>query len=284
MVDVVYRFGIDPESGERRPATAQRAQQLLESGNREFSGLFDPDRDPTSPAMITVAAGDLGLDAAPGGILAHEPFAAVVGCADARVPIELVFGRAVNDLFVLRLAGNVLGAEVIGSLDYAFQYLPTLRLVVVLGHTSCGAVTAAVDAYLNTASYLGLSAEHQLRAIVDQLFPAIRLGHAAMLRNWGADAADHRGFVPALLDTSIALNAAIMASSLRSELVAYGLAEVATRFGVYDLASHAVGTPAADAGGEPLIGLSTPPSDAEGFTALADAFAGGPVVAAAMGA
>jgi carbonic anhydrase len=284
MVDVVYRFGVDPEDGERRPATAERAQQLLEAGNRDFSGLFDPDRDPDSPSTITVAAGDLGWGAGPGGILAHEPFAAVVSCADARVPVEIVFGRAVNDLFVLRVAGNVLGAEVIGSLDYAFQNLPTLRLMVALGHSSCGAVTAAVDAYLNPASYLALSAEHQLRAIVDQLFPAIRLGHAAMLRNWGSDAAGNRGFVPALVDTSIALNAAIMASSLRSELSSYGITEVAPRFGVYDLASHAVGTPAEGAEGGPLVGLSEPPTDAEGFTALADAYTRGPVVAAAMGA
>jgi carbonic anhydrase len=284
MVDVVYRFGSEPEGGERRPATAGRAQQLLESGNRDFSRLFDPDRDPTSPAVITVAAGDLGFDAAPGGILAHEPFAAVVGCADARVPIELVFGRAVNDLFVLRVAGNVLGAEVIGSLDYAFQNLPSLRLVVVLGHTSCGAVTAAVDAYLNPASYLGLSAEHQLRAIVDQLFPAIRLGHAAMLRNWGPDAAGNDGFVAALVDTSIALNAAIMASSLRSELAGYGLDEVASRFGVYDLGTHGVGAPAEGPDGGRLLGLTEPPGDAEGFTALADAYTRGPVVSASMDA
>ncbi len=282
MVDVVYRFGPDPEGGGRRPATAERAQQLLEAGNRDFHALFDPDRDPDAPAVITVPAGDIGLDAAGTGVLAHEPFAAVVGCADARVPIELVFGRAINDLFVLRVAGNVLGSEVIGSLDYAFQNLPTVRLAVVLGHSSCGAVTAAVDAYLHPASYLGLSAEHQLRGIVDQLFPAIRLGHAAMLRNWGTDAAANEGFVSALVDTSIGLNAAIMASSLRSELMAYGLAAIEPRFGVYDLVSHAVGSPAAGADGGSFLGLSEPPTDADGFRAIADAYATGPVVSAAM--
>lgn len=282
MVDVVYRFGPDTEGGGRRPATAERAQQLLEAGNRDFHALFAEGRDPDTPAVITVPAGDVGM-AAGGGVLAHEPFAAVVGCADARVPIELVFGRAVNDLFVLRVAGNVLGAEVIGSLDYAFQNLPTLRLAVVLGHSSCGAVTAAVDAYLNPASYLGLSAEHQLRGIVDQLFPAIRLGHAALLRNWGEDAAGNAGFVPALIDTATALNAAIMASSLRSELVKYDLQGIAPRFGVYDLVSHAVGSPAADAGGGTFVGLSEPPRDAEGFRSLADAYAMGPVVSAVLG-
>lgn len=278
MVDVVYRFGVDPADGEGRPATAARARELLEAGNRAFSGLFDPDRDASEPAVITVPAGDLGLRAGLSGILRHEPFAAVVGCADARVPIELVFGRAVNDLFVLRVAGNVLGAEVIGSLDYAFQHLPTLRLVTMLGHTSCGAVTAAVDAYLDPASYLGLSAEHQLRAIVDQLFPAIRLGHAALQRNHGTEVADAPGFATALVETAAALNAAIMASSLRSELATYELAEVETRFAVYDLATHAVGIPTAGADGTATRGLTEPPATAEGFRDLADACAMGPVV------
>jgi carbonic anhydrase len=282
MVDVVYRFGGDPGADQDRPATAEQAQELLEAGNRDFRNVFDPDRDDDSPAIITVTAGNLGEGAGPGQPPAHAPFAAVVSCADARVPVELVFGRAVNDLFVLRVAGNVLGAEVIGSLDYAFQALPSVRTVVVLGHSSCGAVTAAVDAYLNPASYLGLAAEHQLRGIVDQLFPAIRLSHAAMLRTWGAEAPERAGFVPALVDTSIALNAALMASTLRRELVGYGLDEVAPRFAVYDLVHHGVGTPAEGADGSPFAGLDEPPADAAGFTALADAYASGPVMSAAM--
>ena len=282
MVDVVYRFGGDPDAEQDRPATAEQAQQLLEAGNKDFRNVFDPDRDGDSPAVITVTAGNLGEGAAPGQPPAHAPFAAVVSCADARVPVELVFGRAVNDLFVLRVAGNVLGAEVIGSLDYAFQALPSVRTVVVLGHSSCGAVTAAVDAFLNSGSYLGLSGEHQLRGIVDQLFPAIRLGHAALLRNWGAEAADRPGFTPALVDTSIALNAALMASTLRQELSGYGLDEVAPRFGVYDLVHRGVGTPAEGADGNAFLGLDEPPTDAEGFAALADAYAHGPVVKASM--
>jgi carbonic anhydrase len=282
MVDVVYRFGGDPEADQDRPATAEQAQELLEAGNRHFRNVFDPERDDDHPAIITVTAGTLGEGAEPGQPPAHAPFAAVVSCADARVPVELVFGRAVNDLFVLRVAGNVLGSEVIGSLDYAFQALPSVRTVVVLGHSSCGAVTAAVDAYLNPASYLGLAAEHQLRGIVDQLFPAIGLGHAAMLRSWGVEAPQRPGFVPALVDTSIALNAALMASTLRRELVGYGLDQVAPRFAVYDLVHRSVGTPAEGADGSPFVGLDEPPADAVGFAALADAYTSGPVVSAAM--
>lgn len=276
MVDIVYRFGDADVEVSTRPETANEARLLLERGNDRFAGLFDPDADGTEPAVVSVTAGAIASPGAPDGVERHEPFAAVLGCADARVPTELLFGRTINDLFVLRVAGNVLGTGVIGSLDYAIRNLPTLRCVVVLGHTSCGAVTAAADAYLDPASYLGLSAEHQLRAIVDQLFPAVRLSHAAMLRAWGEDAAEHPGFLPALVETSAAVNAAIMASSLRSELVSYGFEDIAPVFGVYDLRSHRVGVSADDGAGRARTGLFAPPQDAQGFRDLADAVATGP--------
>jgi carbonic anhydrase len=67
----------------------------------------------------------------------QRPFAAVLGCADARVPIELVFHEGPNDLFVVRVAGNVLGPDILGSLCYAIDNLGgSLRLIVVLGHSS----------------------------------------------------------------------------------------------------------------------------------------------------
>src|SRR6056297_1922790 len=206
MVDVVYRFN-DPDAAPTpRPATSGEARLLLERGNERFSALFEPAVAGAPPEVVSVAAGRMAPAGAPGGVEQHEPFAAVIGCADARVPIELLFGRTINDLFVLRVAGNGLGTAVIGSLDYAIRNLQTLRCVVVLGHTSCGAVTAAAGAYMDPATYLSLSAEHQLRAIVDQLFPAVRLSHAAMLRAWGDEAPDLEGIVPALVETTVAVN------------------------------------------------------------------------------
>ena len=74
---------------------------------------------------------------------------AVLGCSDARVPIELIFKEGPNDLFVVRVAGNGLGSEVLGSLKYAVEHLGgSLRIIVVLGHSGCGAVSEAVDAFL----------------------------------------------------------------------------------------------------------------------------------------
>lgn len=73
----------------------------------------------------------------------QRPFAAFLGCADSRVPVEIVFDQGFGDLFVTRVAGNVVNAEIVGSLEFAAEVLD-VKLIYVLGHTSCGAVTATV--------------------------------------------------------------------------------------------------------------------------------------------
>ncbi len=75
----------------------------------------------------------------------QQPFATILACSDSRVPPELVFDQGFGDLFVIRVAGNIIATDVLGSLQYATLHLHT-PLVVVMGHESCGAVTAAVDA------------------------------------------------------------------------------------------------------------------------------------------
>jgi carbonic anhydrase len=75
----------------------------------------------------------------------QKPFAAVVTCSDSRVPPEFIFDRGIGDLFVVRLAGNILDSAGVASIDYAVRHL-RCPLVVVLGHTSCGAVTSALSA------------------------------------------------------------------------------------------------------------------------------------------
>ncbi len=93
----------------------------------------------------------------------QHPFAAIVSCADSRVPAELVFDRGIGDLFVVRVAGNVCGATEIGSVEYAVKHLGA-PLVVVMGHTQCGAVAAAAE---------GGAAPGSLPAIVDLIRPAV---------------------------------------------------------------------------------------------------------------
>ena len=77
-------------------------------------------------------------------IKGQHPYAIIVGCADSRVPPEMVFDAGLGDLFVIREAGNVVDNIVLGSVEYAVEHLG-VKLVVVLGHESCGAVTAAVN-------------------------------------------------------------------------------------------------------------------------------------------
>ena len=73
----------------------------------------------------------------------QEPFAGVLSCADSRVPVELVFDQTIGQIFVARVAGNIVSPEIIGSLEYGVAVLG-LKVLVVLGHTACGAVKAAI--------------------------------------------------------------------------------------------------------------------------------------------
>ncbi|HYW02302.1 MAG TPA: carbonic anhydrase [Gammaproteobacteria bacterium] len=98
----------------------------------------------------------------------QEPFAVILGCSDSRVPVEVVFDQGLGDLFVVRVAGNVAAPPEVGSVEFAAGKLGT-RLVAVLGHTHCGAVTATVDA--SRGPDTGLSPG--LRSIVDRIRPAV---------------------------------------------------------------------------------------------------------------
>lgn len=83
----------------------------------------------------------------------QKPFATILGCSDSRVPVELVFDQGLGDLFVVRVAGNVIAPDVVGSLEYAIAHLNT-PLLIVMGHEGCGAVTAAVDALTKPSNEL----------------------------------------------------------------------------------------------------------------------------------
>jgi carbonic anhydrase len=98
----------------------------------------------------------------------QEPFAIILGCADSRVPAEIVFDQWLGDLFVIRVAGNIVAPSLVGSVEFAAAQFGT-RLVVVLGHSQCGAVLA-------TLQELQQPAENQspnLRAIVDRIRPSV---------------------------------------------------------------------------------------------------------------
>ena len=133
----------------------------------------------------------------------QRPFAAILGCSDARVPIELIFNEGPNDLFVIRIAGNGLGTEVLGSLKYAVEHLGgTLKLIVVLGHSGCGAITTAVDVFLNPGDYLALATKHSLRSILDRSLLVVQASANKLNSVFGPDAAAQSG-VPASADRGV---------------------------------------------------------------------------------
>jgi carbonic anhydrase len=98
----------------------------------------------------------------------QEPFAIILGCSDSRVPAEIVFDQGLGDLFVIRVAGNIVAPSQVGSVEFAAERYGT-RLVVVLGHSNCGAILATVEE-------LGRRSEEQsmnLRSIVDRVRPSV---------------------------------------------------------------------------------------------------------------
>jgi len=99
----------------------------------------------------------------------QSPIAVVLGCSDSRVPVEMVFDQGFGDLFVIRVAGNVVASSQIASVEFAAEAFG-VRLVVVMGHTNCGAVAATIDALTTNVKPEALG---NLRSIVDRIRPAI---------------------------------------------------------------------------------------------------------------
>lgn len=98
----------------------------------------------------------------------QQPFAIILGCSDSRVPAEMVFDQGLGDLFVIRVAGNIVAPSLVGSVEFAAGQFGT-RLVVVLGHTQCGAIAATLDALATpTGAQSG-----NLQSIVSRIVPAV---------------------------------------------------------------------------------------------------------------
>jgi carbonic anhydrase len=196
------------------------AQVRLNDGNQAFAALLAgmTDENGRVQNIVSVDPRDLGLLADDPALPKQRPFAAILGCSDARVPVELIFNEGPNDLFVVRVAGNGLGPEVLGSLKYAVEHLGgSLKLIVVLGHSGCGALTAAVDVFLNPTDYLSLTTKHPLRSILDGLLVVVQASAKKIQEAFGPDVSHHPGYRQALIEASIVTNSALAAYSLQQE-------------------------------------------------------------------
>jgi carbonic anhydrase len=153
---VVTMKGANKMKTKESMVSAWDALERLRSGNRRFVSE-DPAGD-----TLTNQRRRQSLAAA------QEPFAIVLGCSDSRVPAEIVFNQGLGDLFVIRVAGNIVAPSQIASVEFAAERFGT-RLVVVLGHSRCGAILATLEE-------LGRRSEDQsrnLHAIVDRIRPAV---------------------------------------------------------------------------------------------------------------
>jgi len=145
---------------------AQEALKILHEGNHRFvSGVSNFNTLTNQARRRELAVGQV-------------PFAIILGCSDSRAPAEIIFDQGLGDLFVIRVAGNIVAPSQIGSVEFAAERFGT-RLVVVMGHSKCGAILATLEE-------LGRPSEDQsrnLRSIVDRIrpsvetLPGIELGH-----------------------------------------------------------------------------------------------------------
>ena len=136
--------------------TAEQALQRLKQGNQLFVSEHH--------AVI-----EIDINRRAELAKAQEPFAIILGCSDSRVPAELIFNQGLGDLFVIRIAGNIVAPSQIGSIEFAADQFGT-RLVVVLGHSSCGAIQASLDHILTNSEH----ASPNLESIVSRITPCIK--------------------------------------------------------------------------------------------------------------
>lgn len=194
-----------------------------------------PDSVPPAEALQRLREGNLRFISGDGSatrrwhaglVEGQRPFAVVLGCADSRAPAEYVFDQGLGDLFVIRVAGNIVAPSLVGSVEFAASQFGT-RLVVVMGHTRCGAVSATVHALEH-----GAPESNNLRSITDRISPHI--GH--LFHGPG----DH----DARLEEAVRVNAIASARELRhsseiiTSLVDVGRVQVVAA--VFDLSTGAV--------------------------------------------
>jgi len=136
------------------PKTPDEVLRYLQDGNERFVR-----GEPRFSVVCKEKLADLAR--------AQRPYATIVGCSDSRVPPELIFDAGLGELFIIRVAGNVISPEVIGSLQYAALHLHT-ALFVVLGHEGCGAVAAALDAI-----HRGVQHRSRIQRLLENIIPGL---------------------------------------------------------------------------------------------------------------
>ena len=191
--------------------------KLLREGNRRFvDGVSDhPNQDAARRASLA------------GG---QHPVAVIFGCSDSRLAAEIIFDVGLGDVFVIRTAGQVIDDAVLGSLEYSVDVLD-IPLIVVLGHDSCGAVTAAVESYASGQMPPGF-----IRSLVERITPSVIAARRSGVKDVDGTVAEHVGQTcDRIVESSRALSAAVEQGRTAVIGVTYSLA------GGSGKAVHAIG-------------------------------------------
>ena len=150
---------------EKESVSPRQSLQVLLNGNRRFA------HNGSVRHLAKMASINRRKEIAK----AQHPLAVIITCSDSRVPPELLFDKGLGEIFVVRVAGNIVGPHELGSVEYAVEHLGT-RLIMVLGHKRCGAVTATYDAYVSNSKIEG-----NISSIIESINPAVKaaLAHGA---------------------------------------------------------------------------------------------------------
>lgn len=189
----------------------QEALDILIEGNHRFSNNLTTNKDMLSLLHMTKDR--------------QHPFASVLSCSDSRAPVEMLFDQALGDIFSVRLAGNIASDKCIGSLEFSSKYLGS-KLVVVLGHTDCGAVKAACDNFR----------EGHIGEIINLIRPAVRMEKATTEHRDSSNAA----FVDKIcaLNVRVQINEIIHSSDIIQDMLT--AKQIGIVGGVYNLATGEV--------------------------------------------
>jgi carbonic anhydrase len=139
-------------AAEKTNTTPDQALQLLMDGNKRY----------IEEKMVNTKQADTNVRKSLANT--QKPYAVILACSDSRVPPEIIFDQGLGEIFVVRVAGNIITPEIIGSIEYAVEHLGS-PLIMVLGHERCGAVTAAVNAHGKISGYI--------KSIIKALTPAV---------------------------------------------------------------------------------------------------------------
>ncbi|WP_047550662.1 carbonic anhydrase [Methylotenera sp. G11] len=196
---------------DRDKMTPQEALDILIDGNHRFANNLTANKDLHNLVMMTKDK--------------QHPFVSMLSCSDSRAPVEMVFDQALGDVFSVRLAGNIASDKAIGSLEFGCKYLGS-KLIVVLGHTGCGAVKAACDNFKD--GHIG--------EITNLIKPAVRLEKSII----GQRDSSNPEFVAKVCELSVQvqMDEIMHSSEILQDMMANR--QIAIVGGIYDLASGEV--------------------------------------------